>query len=49
MYYRAQYVVQNYHKYRFSEHGSHEESPGVNKFRDNRENVVSEIWAYSEL
>ena len=41
--YRALYKVQNDRKYRFSGYVSHVESFKVDKFRDNRENVVFEI------
>ena len=39
-------VVQNYQKYWFSGYELHLESPEVNEFRNNRENVVSEIGAH---
>ena len=37
--------MQNDHKYQFSGYASHGESPQVDKFRDNRENFVSETGA----
>ena len=41
---RAPYLVKNDRKYRFSGYESNVESPlKVNKFRDNRENVVTSL------